>query len=395
VADSPADAILGDRSLFPDLRSRAYLSHAAISPVSAPVRAAVLAALSDYASYGMGAFAAYVSQRKRLKTKLETLIGAEPGSIAFVPNTTSGVSSIALCFPYEPGDRIVVFDGEFPANVTPWQRAAELFRLRLVFLPAREYLERQDDALVRLEKVLRAERPRLVCASAVQFQTGYRMPLEAIGTQCRAFGTELFVDGIQACGAVPLDVRAQGIDYMAVGSHKWLMGIEGAGFLYVAPARVSSLRLHVAGWLSHENPAEFLFAGAGHLRYDRPLRTSTDVFEGATQNLLGLVALEAAVDLILKLGVERIWAHANRYLDLLEIGLLQRGFLSHRASEPRARSCILGVVPPGVDSVRLHRQLAQRDIACNVPDGVLRFAPHWPNSLDEVAGVLDAIDELL
>ena len=395
MADSPADAILGDRTLFPDLRSRAYLSHAAISPVSVPVRAAVVRALADYASQGMGAYTAYASQRKRLKVKLESLIGAEPGSIAFVPNTTSGVSDIALCFPYEPGDRVVVFDGEFPANVTPWQRAGELFQLKLLFLPAREYLDRQDDALVRLEKILQAERPRLVCVSAVQFQTGYRMPLEEIGRRCRVFDAELFVDGIQACGAVPLDVRAQCIDYMSVGSHKWLMGVEGAGFVYVAPGKMRNLRLHVAGWLSHERAAEFLFAGPGHLCYDRPLRASVDAFEGATQNLLGLVALEAGLDLIQKLGVENIWVHANRYLDILEAGLLDRGFVSYRASDPRARSCILGVAQPGADCVRLHRGLVARDIACSVPDGILRFAPHWPNSADEVSEVLGALDELL
>lgn len=388
-------AVLGDRSLFPDLQQRAYLSHAAVSPVSAPVSAAVHAALRDYERHGMDAFFRYATQRKRLKKKIEKLIGAEADSIAFVPNTTGGVSDIALCFPYHPGDRVVLFDGEFPANVTPWQRAAELFGLKLVFLPAREYLERRDEALGRLRATFSAERPRLVAVSAVQFQTGCRMPLEEIGRLCQEFEVELFVDGIQACGAVPLDVQGLGIDYMSVGSHKWMMGIEGAGFLYVSPARVPRLRLHVAGWLSHERPAEFLALGAGHLRYDRPLRTSADVFEGATLNLLGLVALEAAIDLILDLGVDRIWTHVNEYLNVLETGLLERGFKSLRAIDPRARSCILGVVPPGADSVSVHQGLVARSIACSVPDGILRFAPHWPNSVDEVGDVLGAIEELL
>ena len=387
--------VLGDRSLFPKLQVRAYLSHAAISPVSQPVSIAVERALADYASHGTGAFARYAKQRERLKGKLEHLIGVEAGSVALVPNTTSGVSDIALCYPYETGDRVVLFDGEFPANVTPWQRAAELFGLELVFLSAREYVDRPELALERLSEVLRTRRPRLVAVSAVQFQTGLRMPLEAIGQLCRESGVELFVDAIQACGAVPFNVRACGIDYLSVGSHKWLMGVEGAGFLYVKPERMAKLRLHVAGWLSHEEPERFLFEGSGLLRYDRPLRRSVDAFEGATQNLLGCVALEASIDLIRELGVQRIWSHANGYLDVLEAQLLRRGFASLRASQPERRSCILGVVPPSGSSVPLHRGLVARRIACNVPDGILRFAPHWPNALAEIETVIGALDELM
>lgn len=390
----PVRPTLGDRSLFPELEPAAYLAHAALSPVSAPVSAAVERALADYARFGAGAFGRYLEQRRRLKTKLEALLGAEPDSIAFTSNTTGGIIDIAFSYPWERGDRVVVFDGEFPTNVTPWQRSAKLFGLELLFLSARDYLGDPAAALERLGATLGAKRPRLVAVSAVEFQTGLRMPLRAMGELCRRHGAELFVDAIQACGAVPLEVRSSGIDYLSAGSHKWLMGVEGTGLLYVSPERMPRLRPHAVGWLSHEDPVRFLFEGSGHLRYDRPLRTTVDVFEGATQNLLGCVALEASVDLISELGVGAVYAHVNHYLDLLEQGLLARGFQSLRAPEAERRSCILGVLPPNGDSVSLQRALGTRGIICSVPDGVLRFAPHWPNCPSEVDVVLSAVDEI-
>src|SRR5262245_1296445 len=99
------------------------------------------------------------------------------------------------------------------------------------------YASSFERGLEALEGELLRGAVRLVAVSAVQFQSGLRMPLQAMSRMCHVHGAELFVDGVQACGVVPVDVRAEGIDYLACGSHKWLMGLEGAGFLYVAPGR--------------------------------------------------------------------------------------------------------------------------------------------------------------
>lgn len=390
--DEPLHAKFGDRSLFPKLEARAYLNHAAVSPPSIAVRRAVEALLSDYERLGVGGVPLWGEQRARLKQKLADLVGAEPADLAFVSNTTRGVTDIALCLPWKPGDRVVVFEGEFPANVTPWQRAAELHELEVRMLPLADYRESSEPGLARLASELERG-ARLVAASAVEFSTGLRMPLAEMGALCHRHGAELFVDGIQACGAVPLDVRASGIDYMSVGSHKWLMGLEGAAFVYVNPARVAALRPHVAGWLSHEEPTRFLFEGAGHLRYDRPIKKGADMLEGGATNAAGLAALEASLDLIRQLGPERIFEHVGRYLDALEPALVERGFRSRRSTEGARRSCILSLEPPpDVSIVKLRRGLVERGVSCTMPDGLLRFSPHWPNDVGEVPFVLEAVD---
>jgi cysteine desulfurase / selenocysteine lyase len=202
------------------------------------------------------------------------------------------------------------------------------------------------------------------------------------------------VDAVQACGAVPLDAAALGIDYLACGSHKWMMGLEGAGFLYIHPHRVVALRPSIAGWLSHEEGLRFLFEGPGHLRHDRPIKKCADFLEAGNGNTAGLAGLEAALDLILEIGVPAIFEHVNRYHDALEAGLVERGFVSLRAKDPRRRSGILSVVvPEGISVVELQRELGVRGVSCALPDGVLRFTPHWPNHPEEIPVVLGAVDE--
>lgn len=219
---------IGERALFPNLEARAYLAHAAISPASRPVQEAVAAVLDAYGRRGAGALLEWLPVRERLRQRLARLIQARPQDLALVPNTTHGVLDIALCFPWNPGDRVLTFQGEFPANVTPWMQAG----VEVSFLPLPRV--RNPEILSALEAELE-QGVRLVAVSAVQFQTGLAMPLREMGALCRRYGAALFVDAIQAAGVVPLDVQAAGIDFLTCGSHKWLMGMEGSGFLYVSP----------------------------------------------------------------------------------------------------------------------------------------------------------------
>jgi len=333
--------------------------------------------------------------RARLRARLGRLLGVEPATLALTGGATHGVQAIALSFPWSRGDRVVLFEGEFPANVTPWQRAAELFQLEPVFVPLAPFHRSSEDGLARLEVEL-SRGARLVAVSAVQFSTGLAMPLAAMAGLCARHGAELFVDAIQALGAVPVDAAALGIDYLAGGAHKWLMGAEGCGFLYVRPGRVASLRPALAGWLSHEEALTFL-SEPGQLRHDRPIRREAGLFEAGSASALSHAALDASLGLLLELGPAAIHAHANRYLDRLEPLLAERGFASRRAHEPGRRSCILSVAPPSGRALRsLREALARHGVAAGTPDGLLRFAPHWPNDPErELPGVARALDAAL
>jgi selenocysteine lyase/cysteine desulfurase len=331
--------------------------------------------------------------RGRLRAAVAALLGGRPDDVALVSGATAGIQAVALCLPWQRGDRVVLLEGEFPANVTPWQRAAALFDLELAWIPVAAFQGSSGDGLSRLEAELRRG-ARLLATSAVQFRTGLAMPLREMAALAARHGAEIFVDAIQACGATPLDAAGLGLDYVASGAHKWLMGIHGAGFLWLSPGRAPALRPHLAGWLSHEDPVSFLTRGPGHLRYDRPIRPTTAALEGGSSSEVGQAALLAALELLLGLGIPAIHAHANAFLDRLAPGLAARGFALTREADPARRSSFCSAAPPpGVDAVRLQGALSARGVAVSLPDGLLRFAPHWPNALGEVELVLAALDE--
>lgn len=388
------EAKLGDRELFPKLEATAYMAHAAISPLSDPVCERIAEVAEDYARGGMAGFARWAPRLRQVRQDLAGLISATPKEVALVSNTTHGVIDIAFGLPWKKGERVLLFDGEFPANVTPWQQAADEFGLDLRWLPVEAFQRSADEGLVELERAL--ERGvRLVAVSAVQYKTGLRMPVPEMAALCHRYDAEIFVDAIQALGATPLDV-SWGIDYLSSGSHKHLMGPEGAGFVYVAERCAQRLRPRLAGWLSHEDPIAFLRGDEPQLRYDNPLKRGAGAFEIGTANVIGIAGLGASLELLGQLPATQIHAHVNAYLDPLEAGLVERGFTSYRAATAASRSTLLTVgVPKGVRVSKLAAALRDRGVVCNTPDGLMRFSPHWPNHIDEVPKVLDAVDQAL
>lgn len=390
----PHRARLGDRSHFPELTWRSYLNHAAISPPSAAVLDAMTRAVATMGRHGLAGYGAYVAQRRRLKAALARLIGADADQLALVASTSAGLSALALCQPWQPGDHLVVFTGEFPTNVTPWQQAAAAFAARTIRLPIADLARPDGPDYTRLDAAL-ARGVRVVAISAVQFQTGLRAPLRALADRCHAHGARLCVDAIQAIGSTPLDVRAEGIDYLVCGSHKWLMGPEGCGFAYAAPDAATALVPRVAGWLSHPDAADFLFE-RGKLRYDKPIRPSLDFLELGASNVAGCAGLEAAVDALHQIGLDAIAAHIAAWHDSLEPALTERGFTSQRMPDKARRSGILSAAPPDdLTAKQIADALADRGVAVTTPDGLVRLSPHWPNALSEAPSVIDALDDAL
>jgi selenocysteine lyase/cysteine desulfurase len=290
---------------------------------------------------------------------------------------------------------VVLFEGEFPANVTPWQQAAATFGLETQFLSLAQAGEDPEAFLSRLEAALRGG-VRLVAVSAVQFQTGLCLPLARMASLCRHYGAELAVDAIQACGVMPVDVEALGVDYLVSGAHKWMLGVEGAGFVYAREACARALVPRTAGWLSHERSLDFLLGGEHELCHDRPIRNGIQFLEKGSMSNLSLAALGASVELLLERTPSAIFAHVSRYLDRLEAGLCERGLRSLRSPLPECRSGILSFVPPAsLGAAAVAAGLRTRGVTASTPDGLVRFAPHYANPLDEIDGVLDALDDVL
>lgn len=399
--------LTGEASFAPEIEARAYFNHAAITPPSPPVMGAMSRAMGAFAKAGSNAFLGALEERATLKRNLAQLLCGDPsleGAFAFMPNTTSALQAIAHAISWREGDTILLFEGEFPTNIIPWRQASARHNLTLEWASLEPLARLEGPDWSEVEAALKRG-VRLVCVSAVQFQTGLRVPLEDLADLCERWGAELCVDGIQACGVAPLPMSR--IDYLASGGHKWMMAVEGAGFLYVNPKRLSALTPQGAGWLSLEDPISFLFEPSADLGHHKPLRAETSAFEGGAQATLCYAALAGATELLLSVrdqegrkGIDAIYNHINALNDQLEEGLNALGFESARSPDLARRSGILSVRPSpemgGVSAIpTIANAWAERGLVCATPNGYLRLSPHWYNSAEQVSFALEVAQAAL
>ena len=392
---------VGDVGFAPNISALAYFNHAALTPPSPLVLQAISSCLSAFAEVGSEAFMSVVEARGGLKRALARLFELDEryaDSFALVPNTTSGLQAIAHALPWRRGDRVLLFDGEFPTNVIPWLQASERHELEVCWASLDPLMNPHGADWSEVDAQL-SRGVKLVCVSAVQFQTGLRIPLDKLAERCERWGAELCVDGIQACGSVPLPLDR--VHYLASGGHKWMMAVEGAGFLYVHPDKIAQLLPQNAGWLSLTEPLDFLFNPSAPLAYHRPTRPEASAFEGGAQASVCYAALHASVQALNAVrdpsgrsGIQAIYHHINTLNTRLEKGLIALGFESLRCPDEDRRSGILSLKPHakhgGVGAIpALVARWGRGGLVCAPPNACLRVSPHWYNSLEQVERALE------
>ncbi len=386
--------LLGNYDYFPTLRERTYLNFGSVSLLSTPVQKAMTEAIDRWGREGTAAAMAMKDERTVLRGKLAEMLGCSQEDLAFIPSTTIGGVFIASTFKWKPGQKILLFKGEFPSNVRPWVACAERFGLEVVFVDSHLFITEPEEGLRQVEEALK-NGVTFCAVSLVQYSTGLRMPVKEISRLCQSYGSRIFVDGIQGVGAVPVEVATWGVDFLACGSHKWLMGPEASGFLYVKPESLSSLNDSVKGWLGFDNDTNFLSEGKGHVDYHCPSYSSAQRFELCSCNSIGYVGLETAIDILNQIGTDNIYKYVQDIQDAYLEALEPMGFRSLRATEPELRSPILSFLPPvGRCPKEVIEALNTHKICASMPDGNVRFGLSWPNRLEEVKIVAEALKSL-
>src|ERR1700722_6663371 len=202
------------RDQFPVTKNRVYLNHAAVAPLSRRAAEAMQGLAQDVLEYGSEHYLPWMAAYEGVRTGAASMINATPPEIAIVKNTSEGIATVAIGIAWKPGDIVVAFEEEFPANLYPWKRL-EAQGVEVRWLSVFDDLDRIDEA---------CKGARMLAISYVQYLSGYRVSLESIGEICARHGCFFFVDAIQGLGAFPIDVRAARIDALAADGHKWLLG---------------------------------------------------------------------------------------------------------------------------------------------------------------------------
>lgn len=267
---------------FPILRKLDFFNHAGVAPISGPAAKR----LQDYATHA--AERAYLDggwyrEVKEIRKLAATLIGAAgPEEIAFVPNTSTGLSLVAKGLPLSAGDRVIISDVEYPANRYPWE---DLRRRGVELIEVGQY----PDGRIDVQSVCDAinDRTRVVSLSHVQYASGFRIDLKPVSEMVHRAGGYLCVDAIQSCGVLPVDVAAMGIDFLSADGHKWMLGPEGAGIFYCRRDLCPLLHPNVVGWMNMVDAGNY-----GDYRFE--LQEDARRFEPGSWNVPGILALGAA-----------------------------------------------------------------------------------------------------
>ena len=368
------------RSFFPVTRELVYLNHAGVAPISTRVEDALRRYSAE--ATGRGAFdytRAYDAEIERVRGRVAALLGAQTDEIAIVKNTTEGLGLVACGLDWRQGDQVVTCDLEYPSNVYPWwslrARGVETRMLRG---------EKGRLPLERVEEALQSPRVRLLSLSSVEFGSGARNDLEALGKLCRERGVLFCVDAIQSLGCLPIDVERCGIDFLAADGHKWLLSVEGCGLFYCSQRVLDRVEPRVVGWRSVAERRDFD-------TYQTELHPGAGRFEEGTPNTAGIFGLGAAIDLILELGVPAIAERVLGLTDHLVTGLRTRGAEVASPRDPGESSGIVAfTLPHELPEATVSRLRAKR-IFTVARRGAVRASPHFYNIPEELDQLLAAL----
>ena len=367
---------------FPVAQRKIFLAHAAVCPLPRRVAEAMQkyigrASADDQEEVFPGSS---FLQTRQLAARL---LNAQVEEIAFVGPTSLALSYVASGLSFRKNDNILIYLDDYPSNVYPWMALAEKgVQVRLLNL--------RQLGCIRLIDVQGQvdEHTRLVALASCHFVAGYRIDLQGIGRFLRDRNIAFCVDGIQTLGAFPTTVEQ--IDFLAADAHKWMLGPSAAGILYVGKTWQERLRPPVYGWHNIRCPN---YVAQEKLVYPPDARR----YEAGTAYLAGLAGLQAALELLLELGVDPIAAELLRKRAWLVPALQAKGYSVLQADVPPGHaSAILSFSRPDVDLANRHQKRAAAGIVTSLRadragQKYIRISPHFYNTDPELNRLLELL----
>ena len=314
-----------------------------------------------------------------LRAVLAWLINGTPQEIAFVQNTSEGLNLIAHTLPLQSGDNVLFCDLEYPANVYPWMN------LQRRGIEARCIPHDRGGLTVEALEMYADDRTRVVTASSVEFLTGFKSNLQALGTWCSEHGVYFVVDGTQSLGVTPLDVQACQIDFLSCGGRTWLMGPPGQGFIYCRQELLDELLPPFAGHLSVAGQEDW------H-KYDLTFLPDACRFELGCANTVGQIGLLAAVRFLMDIGIPAIERWTLHLTNLLIEEIQQRGYEIASNVQPEHRSAIVAFSVPGKVDEALDL-LTEAQVVVSKQEQYIHVSPHCYNTEEEIARVGEVLGQ--
>ena len=367
---------------FPVVESGIFLAHAGVTIL--PRRAAdAMSAHAQASCRHHQEFGDVLRDVAQARAVCANLIGADAGEVALLGPTSLGLSLFANGMNWAPGDELLYYGDDYPANVYPWMALQDR---GVVIRPLRPNVtggitpELVEEALT--------PRTRLVALASCHFLSGRRIDVDAIGRMLQARGVLFSVDAIQTVGAAPISVKY--VDFLSADAHKWMLGPLAIGIVYVAKRNFEICRPTLLGAWNVKSPD---FVAQDRIVFEDTARR----YEPGVLNIAGMYGMKASLEMLLEIGIDRVQASILDCRDYLESRLSEMGFefLSPRAPDP-LRSGILTARHSGKDGSRLFAALEAANITASLRSNRagekwLRFSPHFYNTRSEMDHVVDVL----
>jgi cysteine desulfurase / selenocysteine lyase len=366
------------RDHFPVTSKWAFLDHAAVAPLTDVCANALAEWAHDKAANGIASYHPWANRVEETRRRAARLLNSDPLDICFVGSTTHGIGIVAEGFPWQPGDNVVIAAEEYPSNQYPWMN------LRDRGVEARSVTSRGNRLEFADVRDAMDARTRVLALSSVEFGSGFRNDLMALGELCRSRGIFFFVDAIQSLGVYPLDVQQLPIDGLAADGHKWMLGPEGAGIAFIRREWVGRLHATGVGWNSVVQAADF-----SHIELN--LKPHAGRWEGGTINVGGVVGMGESLQLLHDFGTKNVLDRVTELTEYLcdrAVSVVAKVFSSRKPGE---ESGIVSLLTPNRDPKEMMRQCRAAGVIVNVRAGRVRVSPHAYNTVEEIDRFIDVL----
>jgi len=361
------------RGLFPAAKKYTYLNSAAVAPVPTIAVEAVIGQLRDVSENGAANFLEWVATKNRAREIVAQMLKVKPEQIAFMRNTSDGLSSAANGLKWNAGDNIVSFAREFPANFYAWRRIRDAFGVELRLCPERDGRIDLDEFVSLMDA-----NTKVVSISAVQYASGFRADLERIGRAAREHDALFAVDIIQALGTTPFDLDAQFVDIAAGASHKWLCAPEGCGILYLSDRARERVEPTLVGWISVEDGWNFEDS-------EQAFKPNALAWETGTGGASLFYGLEQSAKLLFETGAERIESYLEDLTDYLCELMAGKNYEIVSSRAPGEKSQIVCIESnDGLTSNEIAARLQGENIIVSPRGSRVRIAPHFFNNREDI-----------
>jgi kynureninase len=372
-----------DRDQFPILDNSTYFVSHSMGAAPRNAKAALETYWDEWAGEGPEAWEAWIPRIGEIADGIGAIIGAPPASVFLGPNVSVLQVALASCLSFAgPTRNEVVYESlQFPSLTYVWKEWERYGAVNRI-IPS------DDGRSIPTERILEAitERTAIAVLSHAYYVSGALADIRAIQAHCREFGTLLCVDAYQTTGVVPYDVTQWDLDVVTGGSHKWLCGGPGCGWIYIKPSLLEYFRPAVTGWFAHAQPFAFEPAPIVHA-------PSMYRFATGTPTIPGYVVAKPGHDLIREIGVERIREHNVRLTSKLASLALERGLRVNTPLDPSRRTGWIGLDFDG--SERICRELIARRVFVDYRPGCgIRVGPHFYTTDDDIDAFFNALDKL-